>query len=382
MSRKRAESLKGLPLPTSNRPQSDKEMASMHNYRESGILLLSLTQSRQAWTSSILKKFSSKQDVVYHPVLPEHTNPNASVSLLGKCHITIGPHTFYDTKIYEAVYEARNPDVQCGNLQIQPNSLTGSQFQTLPQTASQPDAQMLPQSLAQPVALQTSTQTQQSSTQKTNSYSTSSRPIQPAIQPRPANQAQSQVPIQPRGTAKISARSTPSNSPTLSAVPASSMNTQNISSNVSSYVNSNLNSSSASGNTQSMNVSRVVPSSALPANSQLTALFQTITPSQILVIQEQLRQPQAAINMTPEQKTALINQLTTIHQLLTSPQQPQQTQQQLQQIHSRPQPLATRSKQIVRYELLLEFRETKSDKWLFPKEAVLEAMSMSEPYDV
>ncbi|CAG8595827.1 4562_t:CDS:2, partial [Acaulospora colombiana] len=331
-----------------------------------------------AWTSSILKKFSSKQEVVYHPVLPEHTNPTASVSLLGKCHITIGPHTFYDTKIYEAVYEkeVRSTDIQSGGLQIQPSSLTGSQFQPLTHSETQSSTQ----SVATP-PLQSSVQAQSSSTPKVSSYSTASRPIQPAIQPRPANQTQSQVPIQPRGTTKITTRSTPSNSPVISSVPASSMNVQNMNSNTLSHANSNLNSnvssSSANGNTLNANGSRVLPPSVLPANSQLTALFQTITPSQILVIQEQLRQPQASINMTPEQKNALINQLTTIHQLLTSPQQMPQH-----QIHSRPQLLTTRSRQIVRYEVLLEFRETKSDKWLFPKETVLEAMSMSEPYDI
>ncbi|CAG8702168.1 2584_t:CDS:2, partial [Dentiscutata heterogama] len=171
--RRRAESLKGLTLPKYSRPQTEEEMASMHNYRDSGILLLSLTQSRQAWTSSILKKFSSKQEVIYQPKLPEYTNPNAIVSLLGKCHITIGPHTFYDTKIYEAVYEKEmpNPDIQVGNFQIQQPTQLGS-LQSPAQQQTQSSAQSLTQSppsviqmpLQQPLP---ATHTQQSSQAKT-----------------------------------------------------------------------------------------------------------------------------------------------------------------------------------------------------------------------
>ncbi|CAG8824734.1 19746_t:CDS:2, partial [Racocetra persica] len=216
--RRRADSLKGLSLPKYNRPQTEEEMASMHNYRDSGILLLSLTQSRQAWTSSILKKFSSKQEVIYQPKLPEYTNPNAIVSLLGKCHITIGPHTFYDTKIYEAVYEKEmpNPDVQAGTFQIQPTQLGSLQSPTQQQTQS--NAQSLTQSpqsgiqtLQQPLLATHTQQPSQAKTPPTSSTQSFPRPIHPAIQPRPPTQpqtlSQTQVPIQPRVTLpRISAR--------------------------------------------------------------------------------------------------------------------------------------------------------------------------------
>ncbi|CAG8529884.1 9416_t:CDS:10 [Dentiscutata erythropus] len=316
--RRRAESLKGLTLPKYSRPQTEEEMASMHNYRDSGILLLSLTQSRQAWTSSILKKFSSKQEVIYQPKLPEYTNPNAIVSLLGKCHITIGPHTFYDTKIYEAVYEKEmpNPDIQVGNFQIQQPTQLGS-LQSPAQQQTQSSAQSLTQTPPSVIQL-------------------------PLQQPLPATHTQqsSQAKTPTSGTSSTS-------SPT------------------------NLNTSTPK-----------VPPQATP---QLTAFMQTVlqsvNPTQILAIQEHLRHPQVAAHMSIEQKNALISQLTIIHQLLTSTQIAQQKTQQ-QTVHSRTQSPAMRVRQVVRHEVLLEFKETKNDKWLFPKDAILEALSMSEPYDV
>lgn len=388
----------------------------MHNYRDSGILLLSLTQSRQAWTSSILKKFSSKQEVIYQPKLPEYTNPNAIVSLLGKCHITIGPHTFYDTKIYEAVYEKEmpNPDIQVGNFQIQQPTQLGS-LQSPAQQQTQSSAQSLtqtPQSVIQMPLQQPlpATHTQQASQAKTPSTSTQSfpRPIHPAIQPRPQTQSltlpQTQVPIQPRVTLpRISVRPVTNTPPVTSAlpinssstitngnVPSSSANT-NASATSSMQTNANITSSSASTSgtsstpSSSTNLNTSTPKVPPQATPQLTAFMQTVlqsvNPTQILAIQEHLRHPQVAAHMSIEQKNALISQLTIIHQLLTSTQLAQQKSQQ-QSVHSRTQSPAMRVRQAVRHEVLLEFKETKNDKWLFPKDAILEALSMSEPYDV
>ncbi|CAG8474190.1 12730_t:CDS:2 [Racocetra fulgida] len=332
--RRRADSLKGLSLPKYNRPQTEEEMASMHNYRD------------------------SKQEVIYQPKLPEYTNPNAIVSLLGKCHITIGPHTFYDTKIYEAVYEKEMPstDVQAGTFQIQPTQLGSLQSPTQQQTQS--NAQSLTQSpqsgiqtpLQQPLPATHTQHSSQAKTSPTSSTQSFPRPIHPAIQPRPPTQpqtlSQTQVPIQPRVTLpRISARPV-TNTTVASALPIN------------------------------------VPPQATP---QLTAFMQTVlqsvNPTQILAIQEHLRHPQVAAHMSIEQKNALISQLTIIHQLLTSTQLAQQKSQQ-QSVHLRTQSPAMKVRQVVRHEVLLEFKETKNDKWLFPKDAILEALSMSEPYDV
>ncbi|CAG8632879.1 23902_t:CDS:10, partial [Gigaspora margarita] len=349
--RRRAESLKGLTLPKYNRPQTEEEMASMHNYRDSGILLLSLTQSRQAWTSSILKKFSSKQEVIYQPKLPEYTNPNAIVSLLGKCHITIGPHTFYDTKIYEAVYEKEmpNPDIQVGNFQIQQPTQLGS-LQSPAQQQTQSSAQSL-------------TQTPQSVIQM------------PLQQPLPATHTQQAS----QAKTPISVRPVTNTPPVTSALPINSSST---------ITNGNVPSSTSgtsSTPSSSTNLNTSTPKVPPQATPQLTAFMQTVlqsvNPTQILAIQEHLRHPQVAAHMSIEQKNALISQLTIIHQLLTSTQLAQQKSQQ-QSVHSRTQSPAMRVRQAVRHEVLLEFKETKNDKWLFPKDAILEALSMSEPYDV
>ncbi|CAG8669308.1 8018_t:CDS:10, partial [Cetraspora pellucida] len=403
--RRRADSLKGLSLPKYSRPQTEEEMASMHNYRDSGILLLSLTQSRQAWTSSILKKFSSKQEVIYQPKLPEYTNPNAVVSLLGKCHITIGPHTFYDTKIYEAVYEKEmpSPDVQAGSFQTQPAQLGSlqspaqQQTQSSTQSLTQSSQSVIQTPLQQPLPATLTQQSSQAKTPPASSTQTFPRPIHPAIQPRPPTQTQ--VPIQPRVTLpRISARpvtniqtasALPINSSSTNTngnIPSSSTNTNAIATS-SMQTNANITPSSAntSATSSSTNANTSTPKVPPQATPQLTAFMQTVlqsvNPTQILAIQEHLRHPQVAAHMSIEQKNALISQLTIIHQLLTSTQLAQQKTQQ-QSVHSRTQSPAMRIRQVVRHEVLLEFKETKNDKWLFPKDAILEALSMSEPYDV
>ncbi|CAG8841394.1 32515_t:CDS:1, partial [Racocetra persica] len=138
------------------------------------------------------------------------------------------------------------------------------------------------------------------------------------------------------------------------------------------------------GTSSSTNANASTPKVPPQATPQLTAFMQTVlqsvNPTQILAIQEHLRHPQVAAHMSIEQKNALISQLTIIHQLLTSTQLAQQKSQH-QSVHLRTQSPAMKVRQVVRHEVLLEFKETKNDKWLFPKDAILEALSMSEPYD-
>ncbi|CAG8714045.1 10530_t:CDS:2, partial [Dentiscutata heterogama] len=209
-------------------------------------------------------------------------------------------------------------------------------------------------------------------------------------------------PIQPRVTLpRISARPVTSTPPTASTlpinssstntngnVPSSSTNT-NASATSSMQTNASITSSASTSGTSSTssstNLNTSTPKVPPQATPQLTAFMQTVlqsvNPTQILAIQEHLRHPQVAAHMSIEQKNALISQLTIIHQLLTSTQLAQQKSQQ-QTVHSRTQSPAMRVRQVVKHEVLLEFKETKNDKWLFPKDAILEALSMSEPYDV
>ncbi|CAG8761261.1 2378_t:CDS:2, partial [Racocetra persica] len=120
----------------------------------------------------------------------------------------------------------------------------------------------------------------------------------------------------------------------------------------------------------STNTNASTPKVPPQATSQLTAFMQTVlqsvNPIQILAIQEHLCHPQVAAHMSIKQKNTLISQLTIIHQLLMSTQLAQQKSQQ-KSVHLRTQSPA--------------MKETKNDKWLFPKDAILEALSMSELYD-
>ncbi|CAJ0760004.1 11403_t:CDS:2, partial [Entrophospora sp. SA101] len=194
--KKRAEA---LTFPKSNRPQTGEEMSSMLSYRDSGILLLSLTQSRQAWTSSILKKFSSKNEIFFKPDLPENTNSNAVVTLLGKFTLTIGPHTFYDTKFYKAIYEKENIEIQSNVTTQLTSPQTGPQIlpNSVSHAISHPIMQTVPQAKNQHTIQLPRQTTQYMSQPNTQS---SSQQVQPSIQPRisqSSSSTQSQAQIQP-----------------------------------------------------------------------------------------------------------------------------------------------------------------------------------------
>nr|CAG8608124.1 7835_t:CDS:2 [Entrophospora candida] len=385
--KKRAEA---LTFPKSNRPQTGEEMSSMLSYRDSGILLLSLTQSRQAWTSSILKKFSSKNEIFFKPDLPENTNSNAVVTLLGKFTLTIGPHTFYDTKFYKAIYEKENIEIQSNVTTQLTSPQTGPQIlpNSVSHAISHPIMQTVPQAKNQHTIQLPRQTTQYMSQPNTQS---SSQQVQPSIQPRisqSSSSTQSQVQIQP-----LQSRVPLSRLPSRQIQPVT-INTPTASLNTNSFVGS---SSTLTSGIQRLNT-------GFPITPFMQTVIDSVNPNQILAIQEHLRNPESSSNITPEQRSALINQLSIVYQLLTSQtmlnnQHIHQRQQsahlpQFQQQQSSPQMHQTQSinqrsfypvispRQIVRCEVLLEFKENKHDKWLFPKDAILEATTMSEPHDV
>ncbi|CAJ0760603.1 6973_t:CDS:2 [Entrophospora sp. SA101] len=410
--KKRAEA---LTFPKSNRPQTGEEMSSMLSYRDSGILLLSLTQSRQAWTSSILKKFSSKNEIFFKPDLPENTNSNAVVTLLGKFTLTIGPHTFYDTKFYKAIYEKENIEIQSNVTTQLTSPQTGPQIlpNSVSHAISHPIMQTVPQAKNQHTIQLPRQTTQYMSQPNTQS---SSQQVQPSIQPRisqSSSSTQSQAQIQPLQS-RVPLSRLPSrqiqpvtiNTPTvtsLSTTPLPSiMTSSSQSTKIPSQASLNTNSFVGSSSTLTSGIQRL--NTGFPITPFMQTVIDSVNPNQILAIQEHLRNPESSSNITPEQRSALINQLSIVYQLLTSQtmlnnQHIHQRQQsahlpQFQQQQSSSQMHQTQSinqrsfypvispRQIVRCEVLLEFKENKHDKWLFPKDAILEATTMSEPHDV
>ncbi|KAL1920211.1 uncharacterized protein VTP21DRAFT_1357 [Calcarisporiella thermophila] len=87
--------------PTLTRSKADEEGGALKNFSDSGLLFLSLMQSRQAWTTSLLTPFGKQSN---DGTLPNNTPATSPpVSYLGSACITIGPHKFPDTKFYEVI---------------------------------------------------------------------------------------------------------------------------------------------------------------------------------------------------------------------------------------------------------------------------------------
>ncbi|CAJ0760002.1 11401_t:CDS:2 [Entrophospora sp. SA101] len=244
----------------------------------------------------------------------------------------------------------------------------------------------------------------------------SSQQVQPSIQPRisqSSSSTQSQAQIQPLQS-RVPLSRLPSrqiqpvtiNTPTvtsLSTTPLPSiMTSSSQSTKIPSQASLNTNSFVGSSSTLTSGIQRL--NTGFPITPFMQTVIDSVNPNQILAIQEHLRNPESSSNITPEQRSALINQLSIVYQLLTSQtmlnnQHIHQRQQsahlpQFQQQQSSSQMHQTQSinqrsfypvispRQIVRCEVLLEFKENKHDKWLFPKDAILEATTMSEPHDV
>ncbi|CAG8448077.1 11832_t:CDS:10 [Ambispora gerdemannii] len=450
MSRRRAESLKSaLPLPVGSKPQVPDDRKPLHNYKDSGIVLLSLAQSRQAWTSSIFTKFSHKHEIEYKPHLPENTKPNPTITSLGKCHINIGPHTFYDTRILEVIYEKEElpalPASVPQQLQLNPEpesssskpstSLSSSKIATITSASATPTGSLVQNA-----------EQQQRSVPPPTPISIRPQPIAPNIQLPP--QPQSTQPVAPLPASPATTSTTPYTSTFSSVLPsnvaaaATSSSSPTTTSTTSSVTNGNINPSS--NQTTNINTN---PQQATP---QLTSFMQTVlqsvNPTQILALQALLRQQQSGSPLNLEQRNALLQQLTALHQLLSSTQHLQpQVNVPASQILQSPQPIAptaqiptpiapatnqtqmsrtptqiqpktmltpqissassasssartsillqhSRStaqisstrpqRQFVRHEIIFEFRENKYDRWIFPKDAILEATSSMAPFEV
>ncbi|CAG8474240.1 1397_t:CDS:10 [Ambispora leptoticha] len=457
MSRKRAESLKSaLPLPVGSKPQVPDDRKPLHNYKDSGIVLLSLAQSRQAWTSSIFTKFSHKQEIEYKPHLPENTKPNPTITSLGKCHINIGPHTFYDTRILEVVYEKEEPPAPSApalqQLQINTDSESSS---------SKPSASSKVAAIASTSATSTGSLVQNPEQQQrpippsTTPISICPQPIAPNVQLPPQPQVViEQTPLpqvtttSPRSSSYSRVRpvapatNSPSSSSTrpvapLPAPPATTSTTPYIST-FSSTLPSNVAATASSSTT--------ITTTTPQLTSFMQTVLQSVNPTQILALQALLRQQQSGSPLNLEQRNALLQQLTALHQLLSSTQHLQsQTNIPVSQILQSPQPIApttqiqtpiapatnpiqmsrtpaqiqpktmlapqgsssssasssartsillqhSRStaqsssirpqRQFVRHEIIFEFRENKHDRWVFPKDAILEATSSMAPFEI
>ncbi|KAG9283989.1 hypothetical protein G9A89_005496 [Geosiphon pyriformis] len=432
MSRKRAESLKNasLPLPTASRPQP--EDASLLNYKDSGMLLLSLIQSRQAWTSSTFKKFSYRHDIEFKPKLPEDTNPNPTITSLGKCNITIGPHTFYDTRLLEVIYEREESLIPLSSKIAFPKQASVQSHQSRPQQSIRPQPQPIAPQIPLPPPPQVVIQSQVMLQPQVVIHQTPLPQNLSTVRPSSMNRVLAAAPIPASSTSNLSSRSvapaptTESNSPpneiaNRTSIPASTQ-IQNSTS-----VSATNNSYTTPGN----------PTTSTP---QLTAFMQTVlqsvNPTQILALQALLRQQQSGIPLSLEQRNALLQQLTALHQLLSSSQQiqpqinppatqPNQINQTTQSIippilpsplvaaiptprisptqtstvpipniaRALPSAQISRSattpvlssktqRQFVRHDVIIEFRENKYDRWLFPKDAILEATTATPPYEV
>ncbi|CAG8496653.1 9524_t:CDS:2 [Paraglomus occultum] len=336
MAKKRTESLKqALSIPTTNKPITEDNSGSLLSYKNSGVSLLSLTQSRQAWTTSAFRRFSHKQEIEFKPKLPDKTNPNPQLTILGKCTINIGPHTFRDTRLIEVVYEKIRDPVEQG---------TSGTTQLPTQTQNQPE------------------------------HKPSQPPLPIAIRPHMRVQPQTPTPIAPQASGKPLITTLQRIRP-IAASPATT--------------------------TTSTNTSSAAPTLQ---GTQITAFMQTVmqsvNPNQIVQLQGLLRQQQSGIPLSSEQRSALLQQLNTLHQLLMpiqpqtsdqlqmlqQSQQRQSTQTQQFSTHSvasisRQQSPSIKPREIVRHDVLLEFKENRCDKWLFPKNAILEAITISEPYE-
>ncbi|CAG8622464.1 5966_t:CDS:2 [Paraglomus brasilianum] len=335
MAKKRSESLKqALAIPTTNKPITEDDSGSLLSYKNSGVSLLSLTQSRQAWTTSAFRRFSHKQEIEFKPKLPDKTNPNPQLTILGKCTINIGPHTFRDTRLIEVVYEKiRDP--------VEQSALGTTQLST--QMQNQPE------------------------------HKPSQPPPPIAIRPHMRVQPQTPTPIAPQASGKPLITTLQRIRP-IAASPATTATSTNT-----------------------------LSTTPTLQGTQITAFMQTVmqsvNPNQIVQLQGLLRQQQSGIPLSSEQRSALLQQLNTLHQLLM-PIQPQTSDQlqilqqsqrqstQLQQFTthsvasiSRQQSPSIKPREIVRHDVLLEFKENRCDKWLFPKNAILEAITISEPYE-
>jgi hypothetical protein len=73
---------------------------SLSSEQNSGLLFLSLTRSRQAWTTCLFKRYDGTKG----------TGPAANDGLIGSCTVVIGPHVFPDTRFFRT--NERKPEVE------------------------------------------------------------------------------------------------------------------------------------------------------------------------------------------------------------------------------------------------------------------------------
>ncbi|VDB97779.1 unnamed protein product [Peniophora sp. CBMAI 1063] len=94
-----------LDFPVGSTPDCyrDAKLGKLKSVLESNVLATSLQESRTAWLGPLLPEFAAVDGLI---------PPAHSTMMLSRCTLVIGPHTFFDTGIYEVVYEDTAFEVQ------------------------------------------------------------------------------------------------------------------------------------------------------------------------------------------------------------------------------------------------------------------------------
>ncbi|BFZ63129.1 hypothetical protein YB2330_004249 [Saitoella coloradoensis] len=122
-------------LPVAPEPQTTGDLPGHLNYVESRVFSAALNQSRLQWTiGGVVQKFWTKPTRSRKAQTDVIHTPKHNMSKLGECTLTIGPHSFPETKIYSIRYipEHQHPTHSPSPLATAPGLPPQYHYQTAP----------------------------------------------------------------------------------------------------------------------------------------------------------------------------------------------------------------------------------------------------------